>query len=679
VRTKAYECLARVAELYYDKLQSYVEAIFQVPCTGVVQSTPTHHHPSIGLFSHPPPSFVRQLTTSAIRTDDPAVGMQAIEFWTTVCDCEASIKEDMEEGVVHDPPQVYLKLVEQAAPTLVPILLETLTKQQEDADGEDWTISMTGATCLEAMSVTIADAIVPHVMPFVQANITSPNWRMKEAAIMAFCSVLDGPSPKDMRPIVNQAMPVLIGCLQDAHQMVRESAAYTIAKICECHKDSITQEMLRPMVEGLVTALQDASTRTCSQVCYALHNFAAACAEEADNDTNVLSPFIPVLLEKLLATSTRQDCDEDNVRAAAYEAVNMMVSNSARDVRHVVNELLKEALNRLEVTFQPNFPQADRMALQSLLCSLAGECVQKLSLEEVTPHADRIMMFLLQVRLHDAHDAWCLFLLTRPLSVSSWRAAGVQHEGRGGARGRVFDGGIHGGQAGGQLRAVHAAPAAAAGAGAEELRGVPGVHGVRGRGGRRVSLVEAGHRAVLRRDHAVPPGAAAVAVHQPFRQGACVVACVGVGSPSHSDPSPLFCVVLCCVQPYVISSFADIAMAIEGDFDRYTSIVLAILKQAGEVRLIVCLAAPWVRCDECDECVRLTRVFLSCPVLSSGGCVQVNIKDDADEDLVEYINTLRVSILEAYTGIMQGLKEAKKQEMVLPAIDAIRDLLQVTI
>jgi len=59
--------------------------------------------------------------------------------------------------------------------------------------------------------------------------------------------------------------------------------------------------------------------------------------------------------------------------------------------------------------------------------------------------------------------------------------------------------------------------------------------------------------------------------------------------------------------------------------------------------------------------------------------VQVNIKDDADEDLVEYINTLRVSILEAYTGIMQGLKEAKKQEMVLPAIDAIRDLLQVMI
>jgi hypothetical protein len=76
-------------------------------------------------------------------------------------------------------------------------------------------------------------------------------------------------------------------------------------------------------------------------------------------------------------------------------------------------------------------------------------------------------------------------------------------------------------------------------------------------------------------------------------------------------------------------------MAIEGDFDRYTSIVLGILKQAGEVNI-----------------------------------------EDQDEDLVDYINTLRVAIMEAYTGIIQGLKEAKKEESVVPALDAIVELLQ---
>ena len=75
VRTKAFECLVRVAENYYDTLQAYVTTIFQ-------------------------------LTTTAIRTDDEEVGKQAIEFWTSVCDVESAIIEDIEEGVVSDPPTV---------------------------------------------------------------------------------------------------------------------------------------------------------------------------------------------------------------------------------------------------------------------------------------------------------------------------------------------------------------------------------------------------------------------------------------------------------------------------------------------------------------------------------------------------------------------------------------------
>jgi importin subunit beta-1 len=61
----------------------------------------------------------------------------------------------------------------------------------------------------------------------------------------------------------------------------------------------------------------------------------------------------------------------------------------------------------------------------------------------------------------------------------------------------------------------------------------------------------------------------------------------------------------------VIAVFSDIAMAIEGDFDRYAVVVLNILKQAGEI----------------------------------------NISGD-DEDLIDYINTLRHSILDTYTGIL---------------------------
>ena len=68
------------------------------------------------------------------------------------------------------------------------------------------------------------------------------------------------------------------------------------------------------------------------------------------------------------------------------------------------------------------------------------------------------------------------------------------------------------------------------------------------------------------------------------------------------------------VKPHVINVFSDIALAIEGDFDRYAGVILGILKQAGEVNL-----SP-----ETD-----------------------------DDDLKDYINSLRESILQAYTGILQ--------------------------
>ena len=68
VRERAYECAARVVEFYYPLLRPYIDTLFQ-------------------------------LTTAAIKTDDPAVGMMAVEFWSTVCDREIDALNDIADGV----------------------------------------------------------------------------------------------------------------------------------------------------------------------------------------------------------------------------------------------------------------------------------------------------------------------------------------------------------------------------------------------------------------------------------------------------------------------------------------------------------------------------------------------------------------------------------------------------
>lgn len=37
------------------------------------------------------------------------------------------------------------------------------------------------------------DDIVPHILPFVKLHIKSPDWRFRDAACMAFGSILEGP------------------------------------------------------------------------------------------------------------------------------------------------------------------------------------------------------------------------------------------------------------------------------------------------------------------------------------------------------------------------------------------------------------------------------------------------------------------------------------------------------
>ena len=73
-----------------------------------------------------------------------------------------------------------------AVPQLMPLLLNCLTKQDEDFDEDQWTVAMAAGTAVDLVAQTVTDNIVPHVIPFVQENIQKPDWRLKDAAILTF-------------------------------------------------------------------------------------------------------------------------------------------------------------------------------------------------------------------------------------------------------------------------------------------------------------------------------------------------------------------------------------------------------------------------------------------------------------------------------------------------------------
>lgn len=55
------------------------------------------------------------------------------------------------------------------------------------------------ATCCE-------DDVVPHVLPFIKEHIKHPDWRYRDASVMAFGSILEGPELTQLKPLVIQVM-----------------------------------------------------------------------------------------------------------------------------------------------------------------------------------------------------------------------------------------------------------------------------------------------------------------------------------------------------------------------------------------------------------------------------------------------------------------------------------------
>jgi importin subunit beta-1 len=92
------------------------------------------------------------------------------------------------------------------------------------------------------------------------------------------------------------------------------------------------------------------------------------------------------------------------------------------------------------------------------------------------------------------------------------------------------------------------------------------------------------------------------------------------------------------VKPPVLSCLGDIALAVGGNFDKYLEVTVTMLLQAQNV----------------------------CSVVSP----------EEDDDTIDYINQLRESILEAYSGIIQGLNDANKANMLIQYVPGIVHFLE---
>ena len=199
---------------------------------------------------------------------------------------------------------------------------------------------------------------------------------------MSFGAILEGPTAVNMKPIVEQSMPMLIELMYDQSVVVKDTAAWTIGRVCELHSEAaINQVYLKPLLEALVTGLSS-EPRVAANVCWAFTSLAEAAYEMVDDEedggtppTYCLSAFFEPIVQKLLETTDRPDASQANLRSAAYEALMEMVKNSPKDCYQTVQKTIMTVMERLqqvllmESRIQSQSDRAQFNDLQSLLCA----------------------------------------------------------------------------------------------------------------------------------------------------------------------------------------------------------------------------------------------------------------------------------------------------------------------
>jgi importin subunit beta-1 len=376
IQQGAYGCLNRIMGLYYDKMRFYMEK---------------------ALFG---------LTIQGMKSDEEDVAKLAVEFWCTVCEEEIAIEDDntqvgtyairKEDRLTYSQAQAegstelrdYFNFARVATQEVVPVLLELLAKQDEDADDNEYNVSRAAYQCLQLWAQCVGSGVVPPVLAFVEKNLRAEDWHYRDASVSAFGAMMEGPEESVLDPIVKQALPVLIAMMDDPVLHVKDSAAYALGRICEALPNSLDeQQHLPPLIGALFTGLSS-HPKMASSCCWALMNLADRFAGEPGCQHNPLSQHFKDSVFHLLQVTERNDVD-GQLRTAAYEVLNAFVQNAAGDSVPLVADLSTVILERLQ----------NSLGLQSQVVSVED----RLALEEIQTSLTSVVMVSMHVVVLELH------------------------------------------------------------------------------------------------------------------------------------------------------------------------------------------------------------------------------------------------------------------------------------
>ncbi|CAI4654546.1 AIG_G0038140.mRNA.1.CDS.1 [Saccharomyces cerevisiae] len=360
VQAAAFGCLCKIMSLYYTFMKPYMEQ---------------------ALYA---------LTIATMKSPNDKVASMTVEFWSTICEEEIDIAYELAQ-FPQSPLQSY-NFALSSIKDVVPNLLNLLTRQNEDPEDDDWNVSMSAGACLQLFAQNCGNHILEPVLEFVEQNITADNWRNREAAVMAFGSIMDGPDKVQRTYYVHQALPSILNLMNDQSLQVKETTAWCIGRIADSVAESIDpQQHLPGVVQACLIGLQD-HPKVATNCSWTIINLVEQLAEATPSP---IYNFYPALVDGLIGAANRID-NEFNARASAFSALTTMVEYATDTVAETSASISTFVMDKLGQTMSVDENQLtleDAQSLQELqsnILTVLAAVIRK-SPSSVEPVADMLM------------------------------------------------------------------------------------------------------------------------------------------------------------------------------------------------------------------------------------------------------------------------------------------------
>ena len=188
---------------------------------------------------------IAKITYNLIQHTQGETCILAIEVWSTLA----------EEEIIRNCTISSLNCISTAARSLAQILVEKLSAISQEEDWSEWNEQKAAASCLNLI-IQLCTDVFEIVELFLRKEIQSQKWEKRQASLLALGSVIEWVSCDRARNTLILHMSCIQNMLRNDTDLLKENAAWCLAKICEVHwevviETKVKEVMIEEMLKGL--------------------------------------------------------------------------------------------------------------------------------------------------------------------------------------------------------------------------------------------------------------------------------------------------------------------------------------------------------------------------------------------------------------------------------------------